>query len=296
MKPHLIIGASGQVGEYLLQAVTAAGFQTAGTYYTHPVDGLQKMDLRAPSEVFSVVKHIRPAVIYLPASLTNVDYVEAHPEEGFEINVTGVQHVVRAANQSDSQLVYFSSDYIFDGKTGHYQEDDAPNPICVYGLQKLIAETYIALHARRFLILRTTGVYGWERQGKNFIYRLIKNLTEDQTLRVPVDQIGTPTYAPDLARAAVELALANKQGVYHVAGTEEANRYEFAVYAAGMFGLDSARIVAVPTSRLGQTAPRPLHGGLNVARAAGQLSFKLSGFRTGLQAMLQTFRSIYELP
>ena len=289
---HLIIGASGQVGEHLMQAINAAGLQAVGSCQAHPVEELHPLDIRSKEEVDGLVTRFHPGVVYLPASLTNVDYVESHPDEGYAINVTGVQHAVQAANLSGSKLVYFSSDYVFDGKTGNYREEDTPNPICVYGLQKLIAEAYIALHAHDFLVLRTTGVYGWERQGKNFINRLIHMLKAGQALNVPVDQIGTPTYAPDLARAAVELALSGRQGVYHVAGSEAVDRYAFAVHAAEVFGLNSSLIHGIPTSSLGQTAPRPLRGGLNIAKASSQLSFELRSYRAGLQNMYQTAGSI----
>lgn len=286
-KPHLVIGASGQVGGHLLQVIQACGLPAIGTGNTHPFEGLYVLDIRSQAEVTTFVQRFDPAIIYLPASLTNVDYVESHPEEGYAVNVSGVRNVLQVANQVGSKLVYFSSDYVFDGKTGAYREDDTPNPLCVYGMQKLIAEAYIAQQAYDYLILRTNGVYGWEKQGKNFVYRLVEVLKSGQSIKVPSDQISTPTYAPELALAAFELVQKDKHGIYHIAGSEEVNRYAFAVHAASIFHLDSSLIEPVVTKQLNQTAARPLHGGLNTDKAQAELPFKISSYDKGLQTMFR---------
>jgi dTDP-4-dehydrorhamnose reductase len=285
MSNHLIIGASGQVGEYLMRGAASAGFTAVGTYQSHPVADFQRLDIRRPAEVQALMTALRPSVVYLPASLANVDYCELHPAEGFAVNVEGVRHVVRQANEVGAKLIYFSSDYVFDGQAGPYREDDSANPVCEYGRQKLLAEHHVALHAQNYVIVRTTVVYGWERQGKNFIYRLLDTLKAGRILKVPVDQVGSPTYAPNLAQAVVELALGDAQGAYHVAGPQRANRYEFACEAAHVFGLDKGQIEAVATSDLGQTAARPLDAGMLMDKASAKLTIPLVGYQEGLRAM-----------
>jgi dTDP-4-dehydrorhamnose reductase len=285
MSTHLVIGVSGQVGEHLTRAAEAAGGEVVGTFRGCPLSGARPLDIRGREAVRVLVEETRPAVVYLPASLTNVDHCERNPEEGYAINVVGVRHVVEAANAIGARVVYFSSDYVFDGTAGPYCEEDPANPICEYGRQKLIAEHYVALHARDALIVRTTVVYGWERQSKNFVCRLLNTLRDGGTLRAPLDQIGSPTYAPNLARAIVELVLAGATGIYHVSGPERASRYEFACEAARVFGLDARLIRAVTTPELEQPAPRPLNAGMRVDRAAAALSFPLLGYQEGLRAM-----------
>jgi dTDP-4-dehydrorhamnose reductase len=287
MSVQLVIGASGQVGEHLVHAVAAAGHHAMGTYHSVSAADAHKLDIRRRTEVLRHMELVRPGVVYLPASLTNVDRCELHPEEGYATNVLGVQNVVAAANEVGAKLVYFSSDYIFDGRAGPYREDAPANPICEYGRQKLIAEQYDALHAVGGLIVRTTVVYGWERQGKNFLYRLLTTLKDRQTLRVPIDQVGSPTYAPNLAQAVVELALSGASGVYHVAGPARASRFEFACEAARVLGLDSDLIAPVTTAELGQPAARPLEAGMIVEKAAAQLTTPLMGYPEGLRAMVE---------
>ena len=286
MSGHLVIGASGQVGEHLMRYLQSAGYPAAGTYYPDPQPGLLPLDIRDQRTVAVLLDQIRPEIIYLPAALTNVDYCELHPDESYVTNVLGTCHIAREAERIGAKLVFFSSDYVFDGASGPYTETDPVHPICEYGRQKVLGEHYISLHLSNNLIVRTTVVYGWESQGKNFVQRLLSALRVGARISVPVDQIGTPTYAPNLAQAVVELATNDAVGLYHVAGPELIDRYGFAVAAAQAFGYTaSALIQPVVTADLNQAAPRPLSAGMRVDKALEILQTKLMDYREGLQAM-----------
>ena len=285
MNTALVIGASGQVGEHLMQTLGATPLKVFGTYQSHYVPGFLLLNIINRDNVLEQLGQLKPNIVFLPASLTNVDYCELHPQDGFCTNVVGVKNVVEAVNILRAKLVYFSSDYIFDGENGPYREDDPANPICEYGRQKLMAEHYISLWCKNYLIIRTTVVYGWERQGKNFIYRLINTLNSGQVLRVPFDQVGSPTYAPNLAQAVIELSLKDAQGVYHLVGPKRVNRYEFACEAARVFGLDETLIQRVATAELNQKASRPLNAGMIVEKAQAKLSTPLLDYRVGLRTM-----------
>jgi dTDP-4-dehydrorhamnose reductase len=146
-------------------------------------------------------------------------------------------------------------------------------------------EHYIAFHACDYLIVRTTVVYGWESQGKNFIQRLVGFLREGKRVRAPYDQIGTPTYAPNLAEAVVELATLKVSGIFHVVGPEIVSRYGFALAAARTFGLNPELIESVSTQELGQVAPRPLKAGMRIGKVQGLLKTRLVGYVEGLKIM-----------
>ncbi len=107
-----------------------------------------------------------------------MEYCGTHVRESYTVNVKGVPDIVKAANRIKAKLVFFSTDYIFNGEDGPYDEEAAADPINIYGLPKLEAEHYISLFAMDYLIIRTTVVFGWEHQGKNFIYRVIKSLSD----------------------------------------------------------------------------------------------------------------------
>ena len=258
-----------------------------GTYRTFALEALHQLDVRDAQQVQALIHQLHPDVIYVPAALGNADWCETHPQESYAINVQGVANVARAAQKIGAKLVYFSSDYVFDGQSGPYNEDDLANPICEYGRQKVLAEHHLALHHPDALIIRTTVVYGWEQQGKNFVQRLRDVLGRSERLRVPVDQIGSPTYAPDLAAATIDLVQKNARGVFHIVGPELANRYDFACEAARVFGLDESLIDAVTTEELGQIAPRPLCAGMHVDKAVATLQRPLLDYRQGLRVMAE---------
>lgn len=285
MKRHLVIGGSGQVGEHLLWCLQAKGEQAFGAYCSHARPGMYQVDVRNPAAVTELLLKLRPGIVYLAASMNDVDYCELHPDEAYEINVAALGNVVRSVNNVGAYLVFFSSDYVFDGARGPYSETDPARPLCVYGFQKVLAEHYITLHSKKYLIVRSTVVYGWESQGKNFVQRLVGRLSRGERVRVPVDQVGSPTYAPNLAEAVVELTEKGCLGLFHVVGPRLASRYDLAVAAAEAFGLDAALVEPVSTGDLGQAAPRPLKGGMVVDKARSVLATELIGYVEGLAMM-----------
>jgi dTDP-4-dehydrorhamnose reductase len=145
--------------------------------------------------------------------------------------------------------------------------------------------------AKRVLVLRTSVVYGPERQEKNFAYQLIRACRAGQTFRPAVDQRASPTYNRDLAAASVELVERGIAGIYHVAGAATVDRYAFALQVCDAFGLDRSHLVPVKTSELQQKAGRPLDGGLVVARAQALLATRLRGPEEGLRAMREAIGS-----
>jgi dTDP-4-dehydrorhamnose reductase len=282
---YIVIGGSGQVGHHLLRVIESHGHLAVGTCAAHPQPGLIALDIRDRDSVLALITSVLPDVVFLAASVTNVDYCELNPDVAYAVNVVGTSHVVEAVNRVSARLVYFSTDYIFDGKNGPYAEETPACPISEYGNQKLIGEHLVALNAERYVIVRTTVVYGWEPQGKNFVQRLVRTLREGARIQVPGDQIGTPTYAPNFADAVVELADLPIRGVMNVAGPALATRYEFAVSVAHVFGLDYTLIEKVPTALLKQAALRPLNAGLQVGKAVNLLHTKLMSYEEGLKAM-----------
>ncbi len=284
---HLVVGAAGQIGGAIYKSLVEKDHDVVGTWYTQPARGMRKLDINERSRLFKLVKEVSPDVIYACAALTNVDRCEGDPKESFRVNVVGLANLVEAANRSGAKIVLLSSDYIFDGDNGPYDVHDLPNPLNVYGYHKLLTEQHVATCADDFLIVRTTIFYGWEVIGKNFIARLIHKLSQGQKVKVPSDQIGTPTYNRNFARALLELVGKRQKGVFHLAGSTIVDRYGFAVKAAQIFGLDARLIHAVESRELKQKARRPLKAGLKLDKTREILSTKLLGYEEGLRQMLK---------
>lgn len=281
----LIIGASGQVGGALLQALHARGHETVATYGRHPIDGASALDITDEAAVGQVIANARPDWIFCPAGLTHVDYCEAHPEEAIAVNRDGPRHAARVGHRHGAGFVYYSSEYVFDGAQGPYGEEDRAHPLSKYGLSKWEAEQAILGEVPRGLVVRTTVVYGRDRQEKNFVFQLIRNCRSGRGMRVPVDQVSSPTYSADLAAASVELCERGLTGLYHLAGDGLLDRFAFARLACRVFDLDPSQLTPVLTAALGQRAPRPLSGGLKIAKARAVLRTRLRSPEEGIEAM-----------
>ncbi|MBI5405147.1 MAG: SDR family oxidoreductase [Candidatus Kerfeldbacteria bacterium] len=284
MKP-LVIGATGMVGGYLYSRLQSRGLDPIGTSSVTE-SGYRQLDLRNRDELVGLIDDVQPSMIFLAAAQTNVEYCEEHPAESRAVNVAPVAALAEHLRDSDVPFVFFSSDYVFDGQAGPYRETDAPNPISEYGRQKFECEQ-ILLKAlpKTAIIPRITVVYGWEREGKNFVVRLIRNLKNGETARVPSDQINSPSYAGNVAQAAIELALQRQSGIFHTSGPEVMDRYAFAQAVCDVYGLDQSLIQPITTPELKQKAPRPLKAGMIVEKAQALLSFPLLNAHDGLTAM-----------
>ncbi len=278
----LIIGASGLVGG----ALRAVFPDAVGTYFRAPADGLVPLDIADAAAVHALMDRLAPELVLLPAAQPNVDRCETEPAESTRINVEGTRHVAEAAARVGARLVFFSTDYVFDGRAGPYPPDAAPAPIQVYGHHKLAAETLVREIVADHLIVRACGVYGYQPTGKNFVMALVRLASAGERMRVPSDQWGTPTLADNMAAAVRELALAGQRGIVHPVGPDYLTRIEFARLAAEVFGYDDGFLDPVTTPELKQPAARPLRGGLDNRTTQTRLrDTRLVGAREGLTFM-----------
>lgn len=284
----LIIGASGLVGGQCFRVFSSVpGIHVAGSYYSfaqphlHPLDTLRPDALERWSET-----HFVPDWVIQCGALTHVDYCEEHPEESFRQTVLAHRHVLNFCKKVEARVVLFSTDYIFDGRHGPYQENDPTNPLSVYGRHKLQCEEETLAASDKNLILRITNVYGDEARGKNFVSRILSQVRESRPihLRLPVDQYATPTNAADIAAATLSLVKADASGIYHLAGTDFMNRVELALTVMNTWGYTQYTLEALPTSALQQPAPRPLFGGLVAHRFKSLFpTFEFSSVRQYVQ-------------
>jgi dTDP-4-dehydrorhamnose reductase len=225
-----------------------------------------------PSLAHEALAPLDLSAVYCVGGATDVERCELYERWAMDTNCHGPAAL--AAASTALPFVYFSTEYVFDGVDGPYVEADATHALSVYGRSKLEGERRILDAHPNPLIVRTTVVYGPDRQGKNFLYSLRRLLSSGQTMRVPSDQISTPTYNVDLARATIELVELEASGIFNLCGPEILSRYDFAKLAASVLGLDGSLLMPVPTVALNQHAPRPLNAGLltNKLRATLQLS------------------------
>ena len=280
-----VIGANGFIGSYLVKELTARGFPVERTCCRHSFEGCRTLNICDKNAIRTFLSSEKPGIVFIPAANPNVEYCETHPDETRRINVDGVISVCEMCREINALPVFFSSDYVFDGDSGPYSEKDAPNPLSVYGRQKREVEMYMSGQLEKYLIARVTVVYGWERSGKNFAERTLASLRNGEIVKVPCDQIGSPSYVENVASMAVDLAQKGHTGIFHVCGAELAGRYEFACRLVGVFGSDRKLIVPVMTDCLGQKAPRPLKAGMKTDKLRKAINIKPMTIDEGLAAM-----------
>ncbi len=284
----IVIGGSGQIGGWLLRHLAERGHEAIGTFATVSYPGLVPLNAADQTAAANWVRSQQPDLVFYPAGFTWVDGCERDPDKARASNRDEPLNVARAAAESAARFVYFSSDYVFDGKTGPDAEDARVHPPNIYGLAKLEAEEALKQElGDKVLIARTSWVYGPERQGKNFAYQVVRNLKAGKEMPTPSDMASSPSYAPDVALAAIRLAEEGQSGLFHVAGPEVVARSEFARGIALAFGLDPDLIQPRPTLEIVQGAPRPLQGGLKIEKLESLLPGLMKPIASALDDLLQ---------
>lgn len=260
-----IIGASGLVGSNCLFYFKQQGWNCVGTYFSYKAADTVFFDtLNLENEENYAVHTFAPDVIVHCGALTHVDYCEQHEAESYEKTVVSTQNIIALAQTLNAKLVFISTDYIFDGENGPYDETAAVNPLSIYGKHKLAAEQAVLAANTENIVLRITNVYGDEERGKNFVSRIIDQILEQQklTLKLPIDQYATPINAVDIARCLYILLKDKKQGVYNIAGTDYMNRVQLALTILKYFPDASYELIPLTTEQINAPAARPLQGGL----------------------------------
>jgi dTDP-4-dehydrorhamnose reductase len=280
----LVVGAAGLVGSHVDQAL---GDRAIGSTHRTPVAGAETIDVTDARQVDEVVGRLRPSAIVTAAAEPWVERCEREPDFTRHVNVGGTETLANAARRVGATLVVFSSEYVFDGTAGPYGEDDPVRPINEYGRQKVEIER-IVRDLPKHVVCRISGVFGWERARKNFVCRLVDRLRARQRFDVPNDQVITPTYAPRLADAIVELLDLGASGTFHAAGPEILGRVAFAERVARIFGLDPAFIRGRPTAALGSVAARPAAAGLLTEKLRLTVGHDLGLLDDALTAMVRT--------
>lgn len=268
MKKVLIIGASGFLGRELYNTFQLdEKYETYGSYSKKAVNNFEHLDVTDLKNINNVFSKIQPDIVIITAALTNVEYCETNREETYKINGLGIENIVKVCKKNKCRVVYISTEYVFDGISGPFDEIDRVNPINYYGETKLLGERIIQKEIQDYLIARTTVVYGWNLDSKNFTMQLIKSLSENINMRVPKDQISSPTYCPNLSEMIKECCDKDIKGVLNLAGADVIDRYTFAIKAAEILELNKELLIPVTTKELGQIAKRPLNAGLKVEKA-----------------------------
>jgi len=290
-----VTGANGLVGSRLCRLLVVEGHAVTAVARgeRRAVGDFQYLncDLADNEGVTRALVATRPEVIVHTASMTEVDACERNPDAAWAANTLAAANVARHAQARGAHLVHVSTDYVFDGLDGPYDEDARPNPGGVYARTKWLGEEAVRLLAGSWAIARTAVVYGYPpSQRPNFGSWLLETLRGGKTARLFVDQYVSPSLALNVAEQLAELAERRISGIWNVAGAEVVNRMDFGEALVDVFGLDRRLLVPSKLADAGMASPRPPRSGLRVDKALAALKAR----PLGLRASLEQFRAEVE--
>jgi dTDP-4-dehydrorhamnose reductase len=275
-----VTGANGQLGRDLIHELTSRKIECIASDIQESFSGEEsceyiRMDITNHESVSETMKKFLPSRVIHCAAWTAVDAAEeeSNREKVHAVNVIGTENIARACAEIEAVMTYISTDYIFDGigSRAWLPEDESYSPLNYYGQTKLEGELAVKKFAPKFFIVRIAWVFG--PHGNNFVKTMLKLSKTHDTLRVVNDQIGTPTYTPDLSRLLADMNMTEKFGIYHA--TNEGGYISWYDFACEIFRQSGKNINVIPvsTSEYGLSkAKRPFNSRLDKSK------LKSSGF------------------
>jgi dTDP-4-dehydrorhamnose reductase len=258
----VVFGSGGQLGVELVREFTQRGYSVEGFERT-------SVDIADPARVEHVLAQADPEIVLNSAAYNQVDVAEKEPLPAFIANGLAVRNLAMACRQLDTQLVHFSTDYVFGGTAGRaYTEDDRPRPLGAYGVSKLAGELYAQAYLEQPLVIRTCGVFGpggLRTARGNFIETMLRLATSSRPIRVVEDHVASPTYAPLLAARAADLVERKQNGLFHIGGGTPISWFEFAAMIFRVAGL-SPELQPTNEREYRTAARRPKYSALSNAK------------------------------
>lgn len=259
----LLIGANGQLGSDLKKVFTAAGDDVIAL--THA-----QIELCNPERVAAVVAEVQPQVVLNTAAFHKVEECEKKPELAFQVNGSAAMNLAQTCQKAGAVLVHFSTDYVFGGysRTVPFEETDRPAPLNVYGISKLAGEHLIASNSDRYFVVRVCGLYGIagsSGKGGNFVENMLKKALAGEAVRVVEDQVLTPTYTVDLAKAVRQLIQTEQFGLYHLSSEGQCSWHEFTRHIFECAGV-KASLTGCKTGDFPSPVKRPAYSVLSKAK------------------------------
>lgn len=261
-------------------------------------------DITDRKAVKKLIGKIKPDVVIHAAAWTDVDGCERDPKKACRVNGEGTKNVAEACKGSGAALIYISTDFVFDGKKRRpYKESDRPHPISAYGYSKLKGEEAVRKTLKKYFIIRTSWLYG--KHGKNFVDTIIAKAKSGDPLRIVDDQVGSPTYTKDLAKAIHKLlrklftsyelvrseaepprkGLVTSYGIYHISNLGSVSWYEYTKEILKLAGCPT-KVIAISSKKLDRPARRPAMSVLDNSKFEKFTGFKMRHWKSSLKCYL----------
>ena len=292
----LITGGSGLLGSKIASIALEKDDEIYSGYYNHRaiIGNTIRVDVSDKTQVEQVYDRIKPEIVVHTAALTHVDKCEEDRELARKINVEGTKNIVESSERHNAFLIYVSTDYVFSGEEGMYNEYDDPCPINYYGSTKLEAEKIVAGSTLEWCIARSSVIYGsTPAAGKiNFALWILEKLIKKEPIKIITCQWVSPTLNTNLAEMILEIIERRLIGIYHLAGATPLNRFDFAMNVATTFTLDKTLISPAKLSEMNWLANRPRNSTLNVGKASKTLRSKPHKIQYALSRLKEEIENI----
>jgi dTDP-4-dehydrorhamnose reductase len=294
----LITGAGGMLGSDLARFFQGK-FPTIGVgrrAASHLSIPYFQQDLSNAEALEALTAKEKPDLIFHAAAMTNVDGCEREPERAWRDNVDVTKNVIQVSNRVGALLVFFSTDYVFDGsKKGEYEEKDIPRPLNIYGETKYQAEQVVRGQAKQFVIFRLSWLYGLH--GRSFPRAILEKAQQTDRLEVVSDQIGRPTYTADVAQALFQLISRNKNilatvsgEIFHLANEGITSWASFAEEILHLAKKNQVKVEPITSQQLKRDARRPLNSVLNLAKSHELLGLRLRSWKEAIADFVREFQ------
>lgn len=279
----LVTGAGGMLGQALSACLKSRGHNVVSV-------PKERLDVTNYAQCLEVIEEQAPDLIIHCGAYTKVDQAESEPNLAYHINGYGTENLAVAGNIFNTPMLYFSSDYVFDGEQNQpYTPWDATRPLSIYGKSKLAGEKAVQRHLQRFYIVRTSWLYG--PNGKNFVDTISSMADDRKTLRVVSDQFGSPTCTLSLSETVADLITTGRWGVYHGTDDGVTNWYEFAREI--LRGRDN-EVIPIATSEMPRPATRPKYSVLDKTTLVNTIGRELPPWQESLKTYLQLHSGLKE--
>ena len=281
----LVTGSKGQLGQEIKKLSPGLGYEF---FFTD----VEQLDITNADQVKNYVSRHEIAVIVNCAAYTAVDKAESEAKKAELINKIGAANLANASREFGTTLIHTSTDFVFDGsKKTPYVETDKTNPLSVYGTTKLDGENEVINNASTFVIIRTSWLYS--EYGNNFVKTITRLAKERPELNVVSDQIGTPTYASDLAKAIIQIIPNIKKGtkeVFHYSNEGKTSWYDFAVKIVELSGLE-CRVHPIPASEYPTPAKRPAYSVMDKTKIKNYFGLNIPAWQDSLANYVNNMKS-----
>ncbi len=290
-----VTGANGFVGSYIVDQLLKDGYEVFASSRTGDLSAFNsnknyrfiQADFTDPFALHDAFEFVQPDVVVHSGAMSKPDDCELNQADAFDANVFGTVQLLLNAETYKAFFIHLSTDFIFNGKKGMYNEEDTPDPVSYYGKTKRDAEEAVMEYKYGWAIVRTCFVYGNPFYGRNsFITMIGKKLKNNEPFKVVNDQERTPTHAADLARGIAAIIDKRAEGIYNLAGKDVLTPYEMAIATAQHLNISEHQLTPVTRADFKEMAQRPLKSGLDIQKAMRDLNYAPMSFEEGLKRTL----------